>query len=43
MIIPLPVDYDISPLLTIDCNPLVAEGEYVYPITNASKVSNFRR
>jgi hypothetical protein len=29
--------------LTIDCNPLVAEGEYVYPITKASKVSNFRR
>jgi hypothetical protein len=26
---------------TIDCNPLVAEGEYVSPITKDSKVSNF--
>jgi hypothetical protein len=29
--------------LTIDCNPLVAEGEYVSPITKASKVFNFPR
>jgi hypothetical protein len=25
--------------LTIDCNPLVAEGEYVSPISKACKVS----
>ena len=29
--------------LTIDCNPMVVEGESASPITKASKVSNFRR